>query len=269
MIASFRYCLQERRLPEMHDGVGRNRLLVDAPAADLSPVDVQGRRHDLRQAQRGGRGAVEQRVHDLSRLPPHGLETRHVAADDAGADEGVERPVHRRGGGCGHGLDGFTRREMAAVAVLEVAGREHHGVASQLTQTFQHGIGRQTREKLDRRAVLETRDLASQPGFPCAVPFATSPSPAPDAGPADASAAPGRWCRRNRTRPGRRPRRRAAPGSTAGTTGERPCGPPGLAEKAPRDCRRRKRSASSLTATITSGGRDAYFSRRYVATVRA
>ena len=32
--------------------------------------------------------------------------------------------------------------------------------------------------------------------------------------------------------------------------------------------RRRKRSASSLTATITSGGRDAYFSRRYVARVR-
>ncbi len=64
-----------------------------------------------------------------------------------------------------------TRREMAAFAVLEVAGREHHGVASQLAQTFQHCTGRQTREKLDRRAVLETGHLIPQPGLPFAVPF--------------------------------------------------------------------------------------------------
>ena len=52
--------LPERRLAEMHDGVGRNPVLVDAPPPDLPPVDVQRRRHDLRQAQRGGRGAGEQ-----------------------------------------------------------------------------------------------------------------------------------------------------------------------------------------------------------------
>ena len=68
----------------------------------LPPVDVQVRRHDLRQMQRGGRSTGEQLVDDLPRLPPDAFETRHVAADDPDADEGVERAIHRRGGGGGH-----------------------------------------------------------------------------------------------------------------------------------------------------------------------
>jgi hypothetical protein len=86
------------------------------------------------------------------------------------AQEGVERPVHRRGGGGGHDSGGFAWDEVAALAILEVAGREHHGVASQLTQTLQDRAGRQTGEKLGRRAVLEMGDLVAQPGFEFAVP---------------------------------------------------------------------------------------------------
>ena len=56
-----------------------------------------------------------------------------------------------------------------ARAVLEIAGREHHGVATQRAQPVQHRAGRQTGEKLDRRPVLEPRDLAAQLGFQGAI----------------------------------------------------------------------------------------------------
>ena len=54
-----RMFLQERQGFEPHDGVARNRVGVDVPPPDLPPVDVHDREHDLRQAQRGGRDAVE------------------------------------------------------------------------------------------------------------------------------------------------------------------------------------------------------------------
>ena len=40
--------LPQRRLPEMHDRVVRNRALVDAPALHLPPVEVECGGHRLR-----------------------------------------------------------------------------------------------------------------------------------------------------------------------------------------------------------------------------
>jgi hypothetical protein len=126
-----RMCLPQGRFLELHDRVARQRCLADAPTPELAPVDIQRAGHDLGQAQRGRCFAVEQPADHNPGLPPYAAEVRHAPANDARAHECVERTEYRGGRGGRHDLGGLARRETSALAVLEVAGREHDGVVAE------------------------------------------------------------------------------------------------------------------------------------------
>src|ERR1022692_2792141 len=67
--------LPERRLPEIDDGIGRNCLLVDSPATDLSPIEPSRHWLDFRQVQRRRRGTGQQLRENLRGSPTYGVET--------------------------------------------------------------------------------------------------------------------------------------------------------------------------------------------------
>ena len=60
---------------------------------------------------------------------------------------------------------GVTRGEIASLAVLVVARREHDGIVTELTETFQHIACGQPHEKLDRDTILEARNNVAYLGF--------------------------------------------------------------------------------------------------------
>ncbi len=143
------------RLAVPHDGIGRQQALVDAPALKRTPVDHGhiGDRHrrDLRR-----RGAVQEAHDDRPGLLRLVVVRRHVASDDAGAQEGFERSVDRGGGRRRDTFDRLTRSSHLPRTIDEVAGREDNRVSRQLAKTAPQLRRRQARQvhDLDARSEL-------------------------------------------------------------------------------------------------------------------
>ena len=161
--------LPERRLPIVDDGVGRHRMLVDAPAANLAPVDLQRGRRDLGKVERGGRRPGEQLVDGPASLAAHVLEARHATADDADADEAVERTVDGRPRRRGDQRRRLARTEYPSIRIQVIPRREHDGIGVELGHALLHRRGRQARQELDRHVARDRRHLAPQPRFPAAI----------------------------------------------------------------------------------------------------
>ena len=84
----------------------------------------------------------------------------HVAADDAGAEEGVERSVDR---GCGGGtdeLDRLPRRRHLSLAVDEVAWRVDDRFLVQRLEPAQHVRRGKSEQVFDLGRLLQPRDGA-------------------------------------------------------------------------------------------------------------
>ena len=191
----------ERRLPEVDDGVGGDAPLVDPPAADLPPVDAEGRRRGLGEAQRRGRCAGEDRVDRFAASSPISskLGMRPPTTPVPRTWRKARRPaptMPRPSSRC------VPRREDLPRAVLKVAGSEDDRVAPQRAETVPQARGGERREKLDVGAPGERRPRGAA-GPRTAVPHRLR-SRSPGGGHRDASAAPARWCRRSRIRSARR-----------------------------------------------------------------
>jgi hypothetical protein len=77
--------LREWRLFEVDDGGARNPGRADAPATDLSPVEVHDRQRDGGQVETLRRGSRQQHALRLPSLVPHRRKAHDRATDDAGA----------------------------------------------------------------------------------------------------------------------------------------------------------------------------------------
>ncbi|MFN7428821.1 MAG: hypothetical protein ACK5T2_20585 [bacterium] len=92
-------------------------------------------------------------------------ECRHASADYASTDEGVVRRVDRNGGQGRQTYRRIARGHFNAIAVHEIAGGEHDGIALQGAEAAdQFGI-RRSRQELESRPWLEANCLGTQSVF--------------------------------------------------------------------------------------------------------
>ena len=159
----------EARPPVLHDGVIGNEAVVDAPATDLPPVEEQRGRLRRRHAQRRGIRAFQERIDEPARLAARRAERPGVTTHDARAEHRVVGHVDRCRGRTEHAAQGLERIEGPAVAVHEVAGREHHRFLAQCSEAPEHLSVRQSGEEFDRDPAADAGDVGAQALLPFAV----------------------------------------------------------------------------------------------------